>query len=179
MEFAPKDGYFPDVWVRLIADIANRKVVMVKETFLWKQDEAQSTFRRLLKKGKAVKSNLTLPKIKLAMYQAPDKQIFPYAEKVLLSLKAAWKEDKNKFHFLKEYDTVSLLYPSPSEDWNVCLQTFQASRSHQGWLGICLGKISPLSLPNTSRRNSRLVLSWLGCFLFKPRLNTASIISRP
>ena len=101
---------------------------MVNETLLWKQDEAQSTFRRLLKKGKAIKSNLTLPKKKIAMYQAPDKQIFPYAEKVLLSLKASWREDKNKFPFLKEYDAVSLLCPNPSDDWKDCLQTFQSGR---------------------------------------------------
>ena len=73
------------MWVRLNADIANKEDIMVNETLLWKQDEAQSTFRRLLKKGKAIKTNLTLTKKKISMYQAPDKQIFPYAEKVLLS----------------------------------------------------------------------------------------------
>ena len=62
------------------------------------------------------------------MYQAPDKQIFPYAEKVLLSLKAAWREDKSKFPFLKEYDAVSLLCPNPSDDWKDCHQTFQTGR---------------------------------------------------
>ena len=62
------------------------------------------------------------------MYQAPDKQIFPYAEEVFLSLKAAWREDKSKFPFLKEYDAVSLLCPSPSEDWKDCFTTCKAGR---------------------------------------------------
>ena len=99
LEFAPKDGRFPDVWVRLNADIANKEDINVNETLLWKQDEAQSTYRRLLKKGKSSKTNHTLPKKKISMYQAPDKQIFPYAEKVLLSL-SRLPGERTKANFL-------------------------------------------------------------------------------
>ena len=128
LEFSPKDGKFPDVWVRLVADIANKEDILVNETLIWTQDRAQSSYRRLLKKGAATHTGHTLPGKKLSMYTAPDRQIFPYAEKVFLSLKAAWREDKGRFPFLKEYDAVSLLCPSPSEDWKDCFSTFKAGR---------------------------------------------------
>ena len=35
LEFNPKDGKFPDVWVRLVADIANKEDILVNETLIW------------------------------------------------------------------------------------------------------------------------------------------------
>ena len=77
LEFNPKDGKFPDVRIRLVADIANKEDILVNETLLWTQERAQFSYRRLLKKGSATHTGHTLPGKKLSMYQAPDNQVFP------------------------------------------------------------------------------------------------------
>ena len=95
--FEPKNGTFPDDWVRFSSDLLNKEDLIVNETLIWQQDKAQAAYRHHLKKAGATSTQVPVHGKNTSMYKGHKDQVFPFLDKVFLSLKAAWREDKSIF----------------------------------------------------------------------------------
>ena len=126
--FLPNKDEFPDVWIRLHKDLVEKDDIIINETLLYPHDKAQASYRRLIRKSNATSSQVGISGKKTSIYSAPKDMVFPYADKIFMAAKVAWREDKGKFPSLKEFDAVSMLCPTSTDDWKECAQTFKPCR---------------------------------------------------